>query len=119
MPDTLIAREAGDEICDFCSSPEIRWRFPCESFEYPAGPGFEKTGSHGDWAACQMCHNFIVSGDWDALADHTLETLLVKHPEFKMLTGDELQIVRRMMFQLHKRFKTHRMGDPLRIYGRA
>jgi len=121
MTDVFNIPKAGEEICDFCSSPEIKWRYPTKSFEYPSGPGFEKTGSHGDWAACDICHDFIESGDWDGLADWSLQTMLGRKAlGFAALTKDEIQLIRGMLVELHKRFREHRMGDALRAYyGRA
>jgi hypothetical protein len=39
-------------LCDFCSSTEIAWRYPCASFDLPEP---YRHGSAGDWAACDPC----------------------------------------------------------------
>ena len=49
-------------LCDFCSAPDAGWRHPARNFiGYVAGGVVGE--SVGDWAACQECHQLIVSGD--------------------------------------------------------
>ena len=49
-------------LCDFCSAPDAGWRHPARSFiGYVAGGVVGE--SVGDWAACQECHQLIVSGN--------------------------------------------------------
>ena len=61
-------------ICDFCSTQPVTWSYPARSFiaYVVGGIGGESVGS---WAACEICHLLIESGDTDALADRAAETL--------------------------------------------
>ena len=49
-------------LCDFCSAPDARWRHPARSFIGYVAPGVVGE-SVGDWAACQECHQLIISGN--------------------------------------------------------
>ena len=48
-------------LCDFCSAPDAGWRHPARSFIGYVAPGVVGE-SVGDWAACQECHQLIISG---------------------------------------------------------
>jgi len=56
--------------CDFCSSTEIRWRYPTQSFS--PGLGYE---SVGDFAACDACHDLIEKDDREGLLTRSVETM--------------------------------------------
>lgn len=69
-------------ICDFCSSPDVRWRYHCESFTLLIhmlhANGEDDISfpweSIGDWGACETCAAFIEADDWDKLAAHSMAT---------------------------------------------
>ena len=49
-------------ICDFCSEPNVVWRYPAQNFVAYAVAGVVGQ-SLGDWAACTVCHALIEDGD--------------------------------------------------------
>ena len=51
-----------NSICDFCSAPNVAWRYPAQSFLAYAIAGVVGQ-SVGDWAACRTCHELIEAGD--------------------------------------------------------
>jgi hypothetical protein len=53
-----------DIVCDFCKSPEVKWRYPCKDFEMPA----HMWKNVGHWAACEPCHAIIEAGNVYTLA---------------------------------------------------
>lgn len=55
--------------CDFCSSPEPIWRFPCTDFEVAP-----KVISQSDWLACTECTALIRADEWKKLAQRGLLT---------------------------------------------
>lgn len=97
-------------ICDFCSTQPVTWSYPARSFiaYVVGGIGGESVGS---WAACEICHLLIESGDTEALADRAVETLSVRHPEIKALGKELLQ----EMKILHRSFLDHRVGSALPV----
>lgn len=50
--------------CDFCSVDDPAWSIPVESFEVSPGHG-----SDADWAACDVCVQFVRRRSWRQLAD--------------------------------------------------
>ena len=53
-------------LCDFCSAPDAVWRHPARSFIGYVAAGVVGE-SVGDWAACQECHQLIVSDEPSAI----------------------------------------------------
>lgn len=63
-------------VCDFCSSPAVRWTFAARDFVLDA----EKTGLRNDegapldwgsregWAACEPCKRLVMATDREGLA---------------------------------------------------
>jgi len=91
-------------ICDFCSSPDAKWRCPAISF-----PVFEiSSASEGDWAACDACAALIRAGDRIGLAQRSAETFSAKYGlPFDMAP----------FLELHAMFFEHRCGSIVRIGG--
>lgn len=56
-------------ICDFCSAPNPRWRYPASDVQVAPG-----AMSESDWLACDQCAYCIRSNDWEMLARRSLET---------------------------------------------
>lgn len=86
--------ESGDEICDFCSSPDVAWVFPCRDFQDEAQVGavmFQANSSPrvsssdmtgvfvGDWACCPACHALILRGDRERLARRSAKRVVRKY----------------------------------------
>lgn len=59
-PEPMSAEEADiiDQVCDFCSAPNIAWVFPTDPTRRQVAPHVfvEDTA----WAACQDCHDDVV-----------------------------------------------------------
>lgn len=97
-------------ICDFCSAPDVAWRYPARSFAAYIVAGIVGE-SVGDWAACPACHALIESGQRAALADRSVLAMLDKQPEWKPV---ELEL-RAHLLQLHAMFFERRAGDALPV----
>jgi hypothetical protein len=94
-----------DPLCDFCSSPEVKWRYEVETFTLKGIPG---TRSVEDWAACDLCHEFIEDGDYPKLALRSVKTA-------EEGTGVSIPSqFRRMAIEaigdMHKQFRDNRKG---------
>lgn len=93
-------------ICDFCSEPEVVWRYPARTFLAYAVAGVVGE-SVGDWAACATCHALIESGDRTALSERSLRTLLDKNPEMRSAASE----LREQIAGFHKKFFANRLGE--------
>lgn len=79
-------------VCDFCSSPDVRWRYRSpDSRSTAVGINPETSQSvvidanfAGDWAACPVCHALIEEGNRDRLARRSARRLVRKHPRLSM-----------------------------------
>jgi len=92
-------------LCDFCSAPDAGWRHPARSFIGYVAPGVVGE-SVGDWAACQECHNLIVSGNRAGLTERSVSTFIAMHPE---LGVDQAELAKKMRI-LHASFVENRTG---------
>jgi hypothetical protein len=97
-------------ICDFCSEPNVVWRYPAQNFIAYATPGIVGQ-SVGDWAACVACHAFIERDDHNALLQRSLSRLLEKHPDMR---ADEAE-VRELLGMIHRTFFEHQAGAPVPV----
>ena len=63
-------------VCDFCSTPGPRWKYPAHSYVD------ERAGyaSIGEWGACQRCHDLIEKGD-DRSKRELVRLALERFPE--------------------------------------
>ena len=92
-------------ICDFCSEPEVAWRYPTRTFLAYAIAGVVGQ-SVGDWAACPTCHALIENGDRKELSERSLQTLLDKNPEMR----DAAAQLRQQIAGFHEMFFANRLG---------
>ena len=96
--------------CDFCSAPNPRWKYPARSFI-----GYEACGvageSVGDWAACEVCHRFISSGDRVGLTERSVVTFIELQPALVAVRAE----VTAELTVLHERFFENRTGRALPI----
>ena len=92
-------------LCDFCSEPQVVWRYPAQSFLAYVIAGIAGE-SVGDWAACRICHALIQAGNRSELADRSVRTLIEKHPEMR---GAEAEL-REQIAQFHVMFFHNRAG---------
>ena len=87
-------------ICDFCSEPNVGWRYPAQSFVAYAVAGVVGQ-SVGDWAACGICHGLIEDGDRGGLLERSLCRLLEKNPDMRPVEAeirDQIEVFHRMFF---------------------
>lgn len=110
-------------ICDFCSSPDVQWTYPCRDHarktEHALAISVDQDGSlsvdemsidgfsSGNWAACPACHALIRRGDRDRLARRSAKRML-RLMDAKMSLSNAIAHVRR----LHDQFWSNRTGDP-------
>jgi hypothetical protein len=100
----------GNLQCDFCSVPGPTWRYPTRSFIAYRASNIAGE-SVGDWAACDICHVLIETGDQQRLAERSLEQLIIKHPDAKAAAD----ILLHDLSDLHQQFFEHRHGPAVRI----
>ena len=62
--------------------------------------------SVGDWAACQECHQLIVSGDRVRLTERSVLTFIAMHPELEAIKTE----LATEMGILHAQFFDNRTG---------
>lgn len=93
-------------ICDFCSEPEVAWRYPARNFLAYAIAGVVGQ-SVGDWAACPTCHALIEAGDRKGLSERSLRTLLDKNPEMRAAASE----LREDIAGFHEMFFANRLGE--------
>ena len=61
----------GQEVCDFCSDPNVHWSIVCQAFEIPEF----FFGSSDDWAACDTCAELIRNDKWLELTRRSITTM--------------------------------------------
>ena len=97
-------------LCDFCSEPSVIFRYPAQSFVAYVAAGIAGE-SVGDWAACAICHQLIQAGDWAALSERSLRTLIEKHPEMQ----DAEAALRAQIADFHRMFFANQAGAAVPI----
>ncbi len=111
--------------CDFCSSPDVRWAFPCRDFvqeEKVLAVGQDNTtgelafarvditaGMHGGWAACPACHALVERG----LRDKLVRRSARKMQKAGKLPRVPLEQVVALLRPLHDTFWANREGRPV------
>lgn len=125
-PDFFLKMDAPPEgaICDFCSSPNVRWTFPCREHttaEHVDTVLQRRDGSldvermdiervvAGGWAACPACHALVIRGEREKLARRSAKRMIRKHPDVPMLLGNVTVHCRR----LQDAFWANRTGPPI------
>ena len=98
------------QICDFCSSPSVAWRYPAHTFIAYVINGVAGQ-SVGDWVACPVCHGLIAAGDHCGLLDRSLHTLLDGHPEMQASEAE----LREQIAKFHGMFFAHQTGAALPV----
>lgn len=117
-----VAPEAG-AICDFCSSPDVHWSYPCRDHQRTEHLGVVTlvgdelvTGaldldhfSAGGWAACNPCHALIARSDRERLARRSAKRALRMAPGSPIGLADLTAHIRRVQDQ----FWANRLGAPV------
>jgi hypothetical protein len=97
-------------ICDFCSEPNVSWRYPAENFvAYVVADVVGQ--SVGDWAACGICHGLIEAGDRNGLLERSLGTLLEKNPAMRPAEAE----LREQIAYFHEMFYAHQTGGAIAV----
>lgn len=89
-------------ICDFCCSrtDKVTWRYPCNSFVT-----YVET-SYGDWAACDVCHEFIESNFRHKLLERSFQKFCENIGEPVMPAA-----ITKVIGNLHDLFFANRCGS--------
>jgi len=98
-----------DKICDFCTSSNATWLYPCESFKMAISE-MDPDSDHasaGDWFACDICAALIEQNSRAVLGARALDAALVLHPEAK----EHAVEIYRDVLTLHEQFFEHRTGS--------
>lgn len=97
-------------ICDFCSAPNVAWRYPAHSFVAYVVAGVVGE-SVGDWAACRVCHALIEAGDRSGLLERSIQTLLEKNPGMRPAEAELCG----QIAQFHQLFYVNQTGAALPV----
>jgi hypothetical protein len=109
MQDNCARERACEEICDFCSSPDLFFAYlacdftatevvvtkPCD-FPFTAA---------GAWLACQECTCFIEGQRWEALLERALHTFRKVHDDDLSITPEDERLIREFLRRLHRQFR--------------
>jgi hypothetical protein len=96
-----------DIVCDFCSTPEVKWMYPADDIAVDA----LQWGSRGEWAACDTCHALIESSERDKLAEHSLSNFIKFNPEMPVASDSEMRReIAKGIRALHEAFFLARIG---------
>ena len=83
-------------ICDLCSSPNVKWKYPCPTFTSGISTPDLASTSFGEWAACDECHALIERNDRVGLAVRSADALIAKHsallPHYADLMADLMKL---------------------------
>lgn len=121
----------GEEICDFCSSHDPQWAYPCRNHSHTENINavvakrddlsdmrFERMNikaiSDGAWAACPACHMLIERGDRERLARRSAKRLL-KNIDPEMARAWSLGNATEHIRRIHDAFWENREGAPTQI----
>jgi len=107
----IVESHAEIPICDFCSSPDIHWRYEANNF-------LEVTtmwGSAGDWAACNECHALIEADDRTGLTNRSVDTYFTNYPGMLPDTKETRAHLFREISMLHAAFFKARTTSEARV----
>jgi hypothetical protein len=104
-------------ICDFCSSPNVVYRYPCyddsvivESNGFALG-----IGSLGDWVSCEHCADIIDTGNRSMLVDRSVDSFIVEHGTCNLSCAE----IEYMVTGIHSMFWSMRHGQKICTVGRC
>jgi hypothetical protein len=98
-----------EEICDFCSSPDLFYAYLASDFTAAevAVPnvGTFVLNSLGAWLACRECTRLIEGQRWEELLERAFRTFHENHgPKLDMTPEDE-RLIREFLRHLHAQFR--------------
>lgn len=98
-------------VCDFCSSPAVRWAYPARDSVVTDltarlhAEGMPGAGSEGGWAACDTCHALIERTDRQGLVLRAARKFAKRYDVPAKLLLPDLR-------KLHDQFWSNREGAP-------
>ena len=108
-----IKTEPGKEICDFCSSPDVRWQYPADDgLIEDSFPQNVVRESIGDWSACEVCSEMIESDFEYALMERSVESNLKSCPGYTLAVID---FISDEVYKVHKVFWEKKKGSRIKI----
>lgn len=93
--------------CDFCSSPEPHWMFPCRNYmimDIGASPSAQSVGG---WLSCHKCAIHVQRCDWNGLASRCAAVNPTMQALVEVLGEDE---AKECMKRTWREFAGHRVG---------
>lgn len=96
--------------CDFCSSNNPKWEFPCLSFQMQSSVAPIHAHMYDQWAACPQCATFIHEGNDTALAWQ----IILRNPLIFPPASTNEAIFYRLaaVMELHDKFRQSRLLGP-------
>jgi predicted small metal-binding protein len=85
-------------MCDFCLSENARWALPVEDYQ-----AHSRGENVGDWAACDICAQYIRTNNWEELTTRALKAMKQRHPEES--------IPRSTFNHMYKQLRAHITGE--------
>lgn len=103
-------------ICDFCSSPDVVYRYPCydDSIIIEGNGVALGLGSIGDWASCEACSSLIDTDNREGLVNRSIVTY-TDISDGRLTSYD----ITDMMQVIHAMFWRRRHGQKICITGRC
>lgn len=99
------------QVCDFCTSPDVIWCFPCKPFQMPAPDSGSNHMSADDWSACDDCKELIEAGRLNDLSQRATEMSIKRSPEL----ASARRVIEASQRELHRCFAANRNGPPVRL----
>lgn len=100
---------SNEEICDFCSSPELFYGYLASDFiaAEVAVPdvGIFVLNSLGAWLACRECTRLIEDEKWEELLQRSFRTFCETHGAELIMTAEDESGIREFLRQVHARFR--------------
>lgn len=105
-----IGVAGGGPVCDFCISPNRRWRYRTSRFHLPAEDGFQSYTDDGEWAACDSCKDDMEAGAFDAIDARRFLNMLATLRPGEVL---DLDFGQRWAMRLREAFLAHKLEGPI------
>lgn len=97
-------------ICDFCSSSDVRWIYPADSFEirmkHEITGGLFEGRSELDWTACDECSRLIEENEWVKLTERSADRF-----DLEDLPESIVKATKKFLAIVHREFRLHRRGE--------
>lgn len=92
-------------ICDFCSSPNPSYQYPCKTFQIPdVIPPYI---FNQEWAACEICRELIEDEDYGRLLNRSM---IQYRKDTKPLDDRRERLLYEKVGTIHALFRKNRQG---------